>query len=254
MVEGVIFDLDGTLADTMGDLETAMNSMLTKMGYPTRTRDELLGFINNGAREFVRRSLPEEVQDSEMIINTALSFYDEAYQLCYSQKTALYEGIKEAVLALTEMGVKVAVLSNKQDRFVKNIIDKLFDKKLFSAAVGQSSLPPKPNPQIVQFTTKKMRVKTSRCIMVGDSDVDMRTAIASGMRAIGVSWGYRDSLLLKQNGADYIANKPEEIVKIVDELIKSEPKRTLRDLFKRIKGKKAKEETTEKKAEDDKEE
>ena len=123
----VILDLDGTLAYTMDDLTTAINGMLTRLGYKSRTKSELLKFINNGAREFVRRSLPKAVQDKELIVDSAVQVYEEEYSKCYIEKTHAYEGMVESLVELKqETKVALAVLSNKQDKFVKDIISKLF--------------------------------------------------------------------------------------------------------------------------------
>ena len=175
----VIFDLDGTLADTMDDLHTAISGMLVRLGYPTRTKEELLGFINNGAREFVRRSLPSDVQESELIIDTAVGVYDEEYAKCFAEKTHLYEGIYEALSELKEeTGCKFAVLSNKQDRFVKEIIKKLFPEKFFAIVQGQvKGVPTKPDPTALLEICRLLRTKTENCTLVGDSDVDIKTAI-----------------------------------------------------------------------------
>ena len=122
----VVLDLDGTLAYTMDDITTAVNNMLTRLGYKTRTKAEVLKFINNGARELVRRSLPKSVQDMELIVDTALDTYEEEYAKCYLEKTYAYEGIAEALLELKkEAKVSFAVLSNKQDKFAKDIINKI---------------------------------------------------------------------------------------------------------------------------------
>ena len=139
MIKGIIFDLDGTLADTMGDLQTAMNGMLSYLGYSERSRTDLLLAINNGAREFVRRSLPKDVQDIDFILNSAISKYEDEYSKCYDQKTAPYDGVEEMLMNLKMSGIKLAVLSNKQDKFVKDIINKLFDKKTFTVEVHLNS-------------------------------------------------------------------------------------------------------------------
>lgn len=209
----VIFDLDGTLADTMDDLHTAISGMLVRLGYPARTKEELLGFINNGAREFVRRSLPSDVQESELIIDTAVGVYDEEYAKCFAEKTHLYEGIYEALSELKEeTGCKFAVLSNKQDRFVKEIIKKLFPEKFFAIVQGQvKGVPTKPDPTALLEICRLLRTKTENCTLVGDSDVDIKTAINAEVKGIGVSWGYRDASVLKAAGASAIAESPEQL-------------------------------------------
>jgi phosphoglycolate phosphatase len=209
----VVFDLDGTLADTMDDLHTAISGMLTRLGYKTRTKQELLGFINNGAREFVRRSLPEDVQESELIIDTAVSVYDEEYEKCFADKTHLYDGIYDSLAQLKEeTNCKFAVLSNKQDRFVKHIIAKLFPEKFFAIVQGQTAgVPTKPDPTSLLSICHLLRTKPENCTLVGDSDVDIKTAKNAEVKGIGVSWGYRDPSVLKAAGASVIAESPEQL-------------------------------------------
>ncbi len=218
MIKAVIFDLDGTLADTMPDLQTAMNNMLSRLGYKPRTRADLLKAINNGAREFVRRSLPRDVQGVDFILESAVDVYEDEYSKCYLEKTAPYGEIEALLMNLKSMGVKISVLSNKQDAFVKDIIGKLFDKKLFNQIQGQDKLPTKPNPLSTLAIAKSMGVKPSRCLFIGDSDVDMETAKNAGMRSVGVCWGYRSQDVLENAGADFIAKTPNDICDIINSL------------------------------------
>ena len=190
--------------------------MLERLGYTVRTKKEVLSFINNGARQLVRRSLPEDVQDSEMIVDTAVSLYEQEYAKCYAEKTYAYDGILDSIKKLKdETKVKLAVLSNKQDKFVKVIIEKLFPKDLFELVEGQGKLPPKPDPTALLTIAKKLRVKPQNCFMVGDSDVDIQTAKNAGFTSIGVEWGYRDTDVLKQAGANYLASTPEQLYDIL---------------------------------------
>ena len=208
----VILDLDGTLAYTMDDLTTAINGMLARLGYKSRTKSELLKFINNGAREFVRRSLPKAVQDKELIVDSAVQVYEEEYSKCYIEKTHAYEGMVESLVELKqETKVALAVLSNKQDKFVKDIISKLFPEGLFTIVMGQAEMPTKPDPTSILHICKKLGVKPNRAYMVGDSDVDIKTAINAGITPIGVEWGYREPELLRETGAKYIVESPEQL-------------------------------------------
>lgn len=218
MAYAVIFDLDGTLADTMDDLKTAMNNMLIKLGYETRTKFELLNFINNGAREFVRRSLPVAVQTEDFIIESALNIYSQEYAKCFCEKTRAYPGIYEMIEVLKGEKFKLGVLSNKQNEFVTVIIEKLFGRDTFDFVMGQSDLPHKPDPAAALYLAKEMGVKPHKCIFVGDSDVDMKTAKNAGMRSVGVGWGYRNIDLLTEAGADYIAENAGQLVEHIKEI------------------------------------
>lgn len=213
MAYGIIFDLDGTLADTMDDIKTGVNSMLAILGYEPRTKFELLNFINNGSRELVRRSLPTAVQTEDFIIESALNIYVQEYAKCFCEKTRAYNGIYEALQVLKQENFKLGVLSNKPDQFVNTIINKLFGAETFDFVMGQrDNMPRKPDPTAATYVAKQLGVKSSRCIFVGDSDVDMRTADNADMRSIGVSWGYRSPELLTEMGADYIAENPNQII------------------------------------------
>lgn len=220
MAFGIIFDLDGTLADTMDDLKTAMNSTLAILGYEGRTKFELLNFINNGSRELVRRSLPTAVQTEDFIIDSAHSIYSQEYEKCFCDKTRAFPGIYETLQVLKNEGFRIGVLSNKPDKFVKTIISKLFGHNTFDYVQGQSDMPHKPDPTSALFVAKMMGVKPGKCIFVGDSDVDIKTAINANMRSVGVAWGYRSVDLLTQTGADYIAENPAEIIEHAKECVR----------------------------------
>lgn len=229
MANLVIFDLDGTLADTMDDITTAINKMLERLGYPQRTKGEVLQCINRGARELVRLSLPENVQNVEFIIDSALVTYGEAYSECYMEKTYAFDGIKEALEGIKERKIKIAVLSNKQDAFVKNICNKLFGEGFFKLAMGQSALPTKPNPQAPLYIAKQLGVKPSKCTIVGDSDIDVLTAKNAGMDIICVSWGYRDEKTLKKAGAKYIVESTEELISRIEDTVKKQNEKKKRE-------------------------
>ena len=222
----VILDLDGTLAYTIDDIHTAIVRMLERLGYETRTKDEVLSFINNGARFLISRSLPKDAQDSEMIVDTALALYEEEYSRCYAEKTHAYDGLEEALSLLKrETRVKLAVLSNKQDKFVKEIVKKLFPEDLFEMVCGLNKMPPKPDPTSILHIAKKLGVKPQNCILVGDSDVDIRTAKNAEITSVGVSWGYRDASVLEETGADFVVSTPEDLFQILHEKTERKPKK-----------------------------
>ena len=220
MIKVAIFDLDGTLADTMDDLMTAMNGMLRELGFPTRTKEELLTFINNGAYRFVQLSLPEAIREDELIMATALDTYSRHYATCYAEKTHPYDGMIEALRTLHHENVRLAVLSNKQDAFVKNIIKKLFPEDLFEEVHGQLEYPAKPDPTAALAIAKSMGVSPEECIFCGDSDVDIQTAKNAGMVPLGVSWGYRPAHVLQEVGATLIARTPSDIPHVFEKYVR----------------------------------
>lgn len=218
LLKTIIFDLDGTLCDTLDDIRTAINGMLVRLGYKTRTRGELLKFINNGARELVRRSLPKEVQKIEFIVDSALEVYTAEYAKSYCQRTKAFDGIKNLIMELKGRGYKLAVLTNKQHSLASTIIDTVFGKGIFNMVVGQGPYPTKPDPTSTLAIVRATGAKPNLCVMIGDSDVDIKTAQNAQIESIGVCWGYRERELLEETGANHLVEKPEEILEIVDAL------------------------------------
>lgn len=212
MFKCAIFDLDGTLADTMDDLMTAMNSMLGSFGYPTRTREELTGFINKGARKFVWQSLPDGAASNpdDELVTMALRVYSDFYAECYADKTHPYENITDALAELKAAGVRLGVLSNKQDRFVKDIVYKLFPG-IFESVHGHLDLPEKPDPAAALFVASELGADPAECVFIGDSDIDMRTGLNAGMVPVGVTWGYRSRECLINAGAAFTVDTALEL-------------------------------------------
>ncbi|MBQ7670658.1 MAG: HAD-IA family hydrolase [Clostridia bacterium] len=216
MIKAAIFDLDGTLLDTMDDLLTAMNRMLVELNFPERTYDELLQFINRGARLFVGRSLPEgSVKDfNDPLVDRALKIYGRHYAECCLDKTHPFDGVPEAVNELKSRGIKISVLSNKQDAFVKETIAKLYPG-VFDSVHGQLDLPEKPDPAPALQIADELGVSPHECAFIGDSDIDIKTGVNSGMLPVGVTWGYRSEECLLEAGAKLIIHSPADLPDIL---------------------------------------
>lgn len=214
MIKLIIFDLDGTLADTLDDIGDAVNEMLTDYSFPNLTRADILANINRGARELIRLCLPESARKSEDFITEALNVYKGYYNQRYCNKTYLYPGIKEALSSLSESGVKLAVLSNKQDEAVRLIVEKLLPEIPFSCVLGQGRFPTKPSPDAVNYIMDVVGAAPDETAFVGDSNIDMLTAKNSGALAVGVTWGYRSREVLTESGAQHLIDKTEELVNI----------------------------------------
>jgi len=212
--KGVIFDLDGTIANTMPDLNTSMNEMLAARSLPLVDEAQLLKAINFGARQFVCGCLPKEYQTDEDFVEQCLKEYDACYARHYMEKTVLYPGIKEVVLSLRKRGLKLAVLSNKQDNYTKAIVEKLFDDGTFDIVMGQTHLPTKPDPVSAFTVAGRFDLRPSEIVFIGDSHVDIETAKNAGMYAVGVSWGYRPPEFLVEVGAKKIVKTAREIEEI----------------------------------------
>lgn len=209
-----IFDLDGTLCDTIGDLHTSMNEMLRTVGLPEVDRETVITSINNGAREFVRGCLPKELQKNEEALDRCLAVYRECYPRHYLDTTYAYKGMPELISDLRKAGFKLGVLSNKQDPMVKVIISKLFGDDAFDDFAvwgGSSHLPLKPDPAAAYYVAGVLRVMPEDVAFIGDSHVDIATAINAGMHPVGVTWGYRSAEVLLDAGAKSICTTPDEL-------------------------------------------
>ncbi|MBR3894359.1 MAG: HAD-IA family hydrolase [Clostridia bacterium] len=227
MIRAVIFDLDGTLANTIPAIREGLNLTMKLYGYPEHTDAEVLTFINNGARELVRRAMPEELRGDEETVSRVLADYDRLYAETYYHTDRTYDGIPEVIAALHARGLGIAVLSNKQDVFVKRLCEQLLPAGVCDVAQGViAGKPTKPNRFLSDLVAEKLGVSPSECVMVGDSDVDVKTARAAGMAHVGVSWGFRDRKFLLENGAEAIADTPAELLDMIEKMIGMRGRRT----------------------------
>ena len=209
----LIFDLDGTLADTIWGIRDGVNLAMAKYGYPERSYEEIRLAIGNGARELIRLSMPTDAAEDAALVDRVYedydSFYGETYVNC-----RFYEGIRETLSTLRERGYTLAVLSNKPDLYVKTMVSELFEEGLFSHVAGQTSLPKKPDPTVPLMIAEVLGFAPSETAFIGDSDVDILTGRNAGMVTVGCSWGYRDRSALVAQGADVIADSPRELAEL----------------------------------------
>ena len=217
--KGIIFDLDGTLADTGGDLANGINMMLESFGFEKKSREEILKHINFGARAFVSGCLPGEIKqqkDFESFLDEAFARYIGFYAEHCLEKTRLYGGIPELVKSLRENKIALCVLSNKQDAMTKKVVRGLLDESGFVEILGGSErFPHKPEPDSALYLAGKMNARPCEILFAGDSDVDMKTAVSAGMFPLGVTWGYRPEASLIEAGAKKTAHNPGEILEFV---------------------------------------
>lgn len=210
-----IFDLDGTLAYTLPDLQYSMNEMLRANGFPEMDDNGILKAINSGAVEFVRRCLPAEYRSDESFVHDRFVEYTAVYEKHYIDKTVLYDGIAEALDFLKKDGMLLACFSNKQDDHVRAILDTLLPENTFDFILGQTSLPTKPHPIGAFWVAGELDCRPSEIAYIGDSDVDMMTACNAHMFPVGVSWGYRDESILASSGAKLIVRRPSQLVSLI---------------------------------------
>lgn len=212
MTKLVIFDLDGTLLNTIDDLAMSTNHALRLFGYPEHSLAEYRFFVGNGITTLIERALPEEARQKDLIYQLRKAFVTY-YQLHKTELTQPYPGIPELLTNLHAQGITLAVASNKYHQGTTELIRHFFGEKLFSVVLGQrENIPVKPDPAIVYDILSQTGTSPAETLYVGDSGVDMQTARNSHLTSIGVSWGFRSRKELKENGADYIVDSPEEIL------------------------------------------
>ncbi len=210
--KAIIFDLDGTLLDTLETLSYYCNATLKKFGLTPYEKDAYRYMVGNGAKILVHRMLEGRGCDTEELFERAYSTYIAAYNSDTLFKTEIYPGISELLAGLQAKNIKIAVLSNKPHEATVPIIKSFFGAETFSVIRGaMEGVPIKPDPTAALEITKTMGVSPSECMYVGDTAVDMETGKSAGFYTIGVLWGFRDREELLGGGADFIAEKPEEI-------------------------------------------
>lgn len=212
--KGIIFDLDGTLVNSLEDISDAMNTVLTSLNYPTHTYDTYQYFIGSGLRNLVSKALPASNNTEIEVENCFNAMVIEYREVC-TLKTKPYNGIVELLDNLTSQNIKLAVFSNKADELTKKIAAEIFPD-YFDSAVGLSTEAlKKPNPFEAIEISKNWNIKPEEILFVGDSDIDMQTAINANMFPVGVSWGYRTEEELKASGAKVVINSPLDLIEVL---------------------------------------
>ena len=210
--DGAIFDLDGTLADTLEDIADAMNRVLDGRRLPVHSCASYKLMIGKWLRNLVSQTLPAETRTEETIAACLDQLIADYREHCLD-KTHLYDGVADLVSRLRADGVKLAVLSNKADDLTRRIVGALFDPGTFDVVMGaQRGLSLKPDPAVALLVGDRLGVPPERIAYLGDSGIDMRTATAAGMAAIGVAWGFRTRDELVENGAGAVLNHPLQVL------------------------------------------
>ncbi len=218
MVGAVVFDLDGTLLDTLDDLADSANYALALFGYPTHPAPMYRHFVGDGVDKLIFRIMPEEGLVPERF-KALRERYLDRYNSHSLEKTRPYDGVPQALRALKSMRLRLCVVSNKPDKQAKAVISHFFGFELFDLVAGGSAdYPLKPNPALTLHILASVGTSPRDAVFVGDSGVDMRTAKSGGLTAIGVTWGFRDRDELMRNGADYIVDAPEQLLELIRNL------------------------------------
>lgn len=215
-VKLLIFDLDGTLADTLSAIAAGMNLALREKGLPERTVDHVRSSIGDGARMLCRRMLPPDLYTDDTLTDSLLETYHRTYGETYLETRENYPGIDDAVKELKRRGYTLAVLSNKQDLYVKNLISVLFPGGEFSVALGNKpGRPRKPDPAGFLEICDTLGVPVSEAVMIGDGETDIRAAASAGCAGcVTVSWGYRPMDKLLEAGADTVIDTAGELLNL----------------------------------------
>lgn len=210
-----IFDLDGTLVNTISDLAASVDFAMRSLELPCHTIEEYTSFVGDGTLLLVQRSLPDSLKDDASLLTKAHDIFTKYYSEHYCDTSAVYDGMIEELYDLKSRGIKLAVLSNKPDQFTKAMISKLFPSDLFDVALGaREGTPKKPDPTAENEVISLFGFSKNECVHIGDSDVDIITAHNAGIKCVGCTWGFRPLDCLKSTGADYIINSPNEISEI----------------------------------------
>lgn len=210
----VIFDLDGTLINTIEDLGTAVNFAMRAKGWPEHTMAEYERMIGNGVRKLVTRATPEQFRENNAEIDSALNIFEEYYFAHIDTFTKPYPGIPEMLMKIEASGVKMAVATNKIQAGADRLIAELFPEVHFDLIYGNSEGHPlKPDPEVIKSILSSVGENAADAVYAGDTEVDMQTATQGGVKAIGVTWGYRDRSGLGL--ADIIVDTTDELLNVI---------------------------------------
>lgn len=215
-MKACIFDLDGTLTNTLESMTYSVNLTLKEMGLSQITKDQCRMFVGNGARVLIEESLKVSGDPKASRIEEGMKIYGRIFDQNCTYHVTPYEGIPEMLKALKDRGIQLAVLSNKPDRQTVKVVKEIFGDNIFDYAQGQKDgIRRKPAPDGVWYLMEQMQVSKEECLYIGDSEVDAATGKNAGLKTIGVLWGFRDRKTLETAGADHLIERPEELLQFV---------------------------------------
>ena len=215
-MKACIFDLDGTLTNTLESMTYSVNLTLEEMGLSKITKDQCRLFVGNGARVLMEKSLKAAGDTDASRIEEGMEIYGRIFDQNCTYHVTPYEGIPEMLKALKDKGIHLAVLSNKPDRQTVIVVKAIFGEELFDYAQGQKEgIRRKPEPDGVWYLMEQMHVSKEECLYIGDSEVDAATGRNAGLKTIGVLWGFRDRKTLETAGADDLIDRPDELLQFV---------------------------------------
>ena len=208
-VKAVVFDLDGTLVNTLADISAAMNGALEEMNLPGWEIDDYKYLVGNGARKLAERAVREKTELTEAVLDS----YQRRYEKHNTDLSAPYEGIPELLRSLKDRGVRISVLTNKPDADARRVLAFYFPDIVFDSVHGQrEGVPVKPDPAGAYEISRELGIPADEFFYLGDTAVDMTCAVRAGMRPVGVLWGFRTRKELEESGAEIIISRPEELL------------------------------------------
>ena len=215
-MKACIFDLDGTLTNTLESMTYSVNLTLEEMGLSKITKEQCRLFVGNGARVLIEKSLKAAGDTDASRIEEGMEIYGRIFDRNCTYHVTPYEGIPEMLKALKDKGIQLAVLSNKPDRQTVKVVKAIFGEELFDYAQGQKEgIRRKPEPDGVWYLMEQMHVSKEECLYIGDSEVDAATGRNAGLKTIGVLWGFRDRKTLETAGVDDLIDRPDELLQFV---------------------------------------
>lgn len=216
LYKAVLFDLDGTLLDTLEDLGDAVNRVLAKKGFPTHAMEAYRYFVGDGSAMLIQRALPPEARSEEML-QSCLKAFLEDYGQHWKVKTQPYPGVADMLDALTAQGLRLAVLSNKFHEFTQKCVRQLLPRWTFDIVFGQRpDVPRKPDPAGAREVASLLHIPPMDFVYLGDTAIDMITATAAGMYPVGVLWGFRPGKELQDAGARVLLEQPLDVLEVLN--------------------------------------
>ncbi len=213
----ILFDLDGTLLDTLKDLANAMNLALSNLGFAVHPVEAYKYFVGDGIEAEARRALPADFRD-EKTVKKCVAIARDRYSQCWADNTRPYPGIAELLISLQSKHIPMTILSNKPDDFTKIVVKKLLSKWSFEIVRGAGpQTPVKPNPLAALQIAEQLNIAPGKFVYLGDTNTDMQTANSAGMYAVGALWGFRTAKELKDNGAKILVEKPADVISLFND-------------------------------------
>ncbi|CAM1343973.1 HAD family hydrolase [Tenacibaculum amylolyticum] len=212
--KGVIFDLDGTLLNTLGTYTYIMNELLKENNFPVHSEETYGSFIGNGAKNFITKSLPLEVRN-EAFIEKLLHEFHTQYEVTYNQHSKVYDGVMKVLLAIQTEGIQLTLLSNKLHHLTQKCAAYFFSEIQFKYVIGQSAKYKKPDPSGVTELSKQLEIPLEELVFIGDTEVDINTAKNATIDSIAVTWGYRTKEDLTALKPNYLAETPKDLLKLL---------------------------------------